>query len=259
MTNDPIPSEEKKLPRRGIHLLPSILTTCNIFCGFFAITSALAGDLDMAAKAIGVAIVLDGFDGRIARMVGATSQFGLQLDSLADTVSFGVAPAFLLWTWHLRDHPYIGWIACFLFLVCGVMRLARFNVQTGDLKCFIGLPIPAAAGLVAALAHFAAKYQHWPFFQSVQLTYVLIGMAFLLSVLMISTIRYTSFKSLDLRRGRSQVNILVIAVLVAGVWFFSQEVLLFGATFYFLSGLAGVLRRKFFTRAAVSGTPAAEK
>ncbi len=161
-----IENDRTKTPRRGVYILPSALTTANIFFGFYAITSALAGEFDNAAKGIGLAIVLDGLDGRIARLTGTTSKFGVQLDSLADAISFGIAPAVVLWQWHLSAFTYWGWIACFTYLIGGVMRLARFNTQNPELKHFLGLPIPAAAGCVAALVHFVQKYSYWPFFQS---------------------------------------------------------------------------------------------
>jgi len=122
--------EKKPTPKPGIFILPSAMTTGNIFCGFYAITASLAGDFNTAAVAVGIAIVLDGVDGRIARLTGTTSKFGLQLDSLADAISFGVAPAVVLWQWHLKEFGYLGWIACFMYMVWGVMRLARFNVQS---------------------------------------------------------------------------------------------------------------------------------
>lgn len=235
-------------PRRGAYIIPSALTTGNIFCGFFAITSLWTGDLDSAAKAIGVAIVLDGFDGRIARLMGATSKFGVQLDSLADAISFGVAPAMLLWAWHLKDVPYLGWIACFVYLVCGVMRLARFNLQSGDLKAFVGMPIPAGAGVVAATVHLSLKYKDLPFFSAPWFPHLVWGLAFFLGILMISLIRYGSLKNLNFQKGRPQVNILVLALLIAATWFFSHETLFLMGYAYLLSGLIGVVRRRIWHR-----------
>jgi CDP-diacylglycerol--serine O-phosphatidyltransferase len=233
-----------------------------MFCGFSAITyvwaasiarvngdmgSAMA-NLDRAAIAIGIAIVLDALDGRIARLMGATSQFGLQLDSLADAISFGIAPALLLWGWGLSDIKHFGWIACFIFVICGVMRLARFNVQSSELKHFIGLPIPAAAGVVASLAHFAFKYQHFPLFTSSVFLPFLLGLAFLLGISMVSTLRYASFKSLTLRNGKSHLNIVLIALFIAGIWFFSHEMLILLSAVYFLGGIFGTIRHKFWPR-----------
>jgi CDP-diacylglycerol---serine O-phosphatidyltransferase len=247
--------EKKKAVHRGAYILPSAFTTANIFCGFYAITSVWNGDLDSAAKAIGIAIVLDGFDGRIARMMGATSKFGLQLDSLADAISFGVAPATLMWAWHLKGLGYLGWIAAFLYMICGIMRLARFNVQSADMKHFLGLPIPAAAGLVASLAHFYVKYQNWIFFKSPEFPYILVALAAVLGVMMISTIRYGSFKSLSVRQGNPRFNILLIALLIAGIWFLSHEVLLLFAFTYLISGITGTIRRKIWPRSALQKNP----
>jgi CDP-diacylglycerol--serine O-phosphatidyltransferase len=243
-----ISTEAKVAKRRGAYILPSAFTTANIFCGFYAITSVWSHDLDSAAKAIGIAIVLDGFDGRIARMMGATSKFGLQLDSLADAVSFGVAPALLLWVWHMRDLGYLGWIAAFVYMICGIMRLARFNVQSPDLKHFLGLPIPAAAGFIAAMTHFYAKYQSWVFFRSEEFPYFLIVVAMGLGIMMISTVRYGSFKSMSVRKGNTRFNILLIALLIAGIWFRSHEVLLVFACGYFVSGFVETVRRKIQLR-----------
>jgi CDP-diacylglycerol--serine O-phosphatidyltransferase len=233
-----------------------------MFCGFSAITYVWAAsiaradgnlgvamaNLDRAAIAIGIAIVLDALDGRIARLMGATSQFGLQLDSLADAVSFGIAPALLMWGWGLSGIKHFGWIACFIFVICGVMRLARFNVQSSELKHFIGLPIPAAAGVVAALAHFAFKYQNLSFFTSTFFPLFLLGLAFLLGISMVSTLRYVSFKSLTLRNGKSHLNIVLIALFFAGIWFFSHEMLILLSATYFLGGLIGTIRHKFWPR-----------
>lgn len=242
------------IPRRGVYILPSALTTGNIFCGFYAVTSAALGDIQTAAVVIGLSVLLDGFDGRIARLTGATSQFGLQLDSLADAISFGIAPAFLLWAWKLKDLTFssvhLGWIACFLFMVCGVMRLARFNVQSPELKHFVGLPIPGGAGVLAAMTYFTTHpvYRNWSFFQSSYFPWFLAILTTLLGLSMVSTLRYPSFKSLNLKAGHSYLNILLLAVIIAGIRFFSHEVLLALASVYFLSGIAATFRRKFFPR-----------
>ena len=139
-------SAPKSRSRRGIYFLPSLLTVANIFCGFYSIVSSMKGDLELAAMLIGWAIVLDALDGRVARLANATSGFGKEFDSLADIVSFGVAPGVLAYVWALRLWPRVGWLACFLFLICGAMRLARFNIQkqADDKRFFVGMPIPAA-------------------------------------------------------------------------------------------------------------------
>lgn len=257
------PAVKRKLPRRGIYVLPSMLTMGNVFCGFYAILVLLSSALvataqgkmdwaaaDNAAKALGIAIILDGFDGKIARMTRATSQFGLQLDSLADAISFGLAPAVLLWywLWHLRVVGDWAWIACFIYLTCGVMRLARFNIQIPGVKHFLGLPIPAGAGCVAALAHFTAKYGRWEFFANPVFAWALFGLSVTLGLFMVSTIRYGSFKNVGFKNGKSYFSILFIATFIAGVCFFSHEVLMVFAYGYALSGIAGTLRRKIARR-----------
>ncbi|MBM3791912.1 MAG: CDP-diacylglycerol--serine O-phosphatidyltransferase, partial [Acidobacteria bacterium] len=134
------PASRGRRLRRGVFILPSIFTVGNIFCGYFAILATMQGDYDRAAKAIGVAIVLDMLDGRIARLTNTATSFGLQLDSLADVISFGIAPSILALVWGMSvlDHQ-LGWMAAFTFAICGAMRLARFNVQAANLKHFVGL------------------------------------------------------------------------------------------------------------------------
>jgi len=251
--------EKKPTPKPGIFILPSAMTTGNIFCGFYAITASLAGDFNTAAVAVGIAIVLDGVDGRIARLTGTTSKFGLQLDSLADAISFGVAPAVVLWQWHLKEFGYLGWSACFMYMVCRVMRLARFNVQSPELKHFLGMPIPAAAGVMAALTHFVEKYKELAFFRSIEFPYTLIGLAILLGVLMISKFRYPSFKNLSFGSGGSYRNVLSLALLIAGIWFVSHEVLLILAAIYLVSGPWGDIRRRFSHKPAPTGVSEEKK
>src|SRR3954452_1930761 len=139
--------------RRGVYLLPSLLTMGNMFCGYACIVYAMRGEYETAAPFIGFAVVLDMLDGRIARMTGTTSAFGLEFDSLADVISFGVAPAILSFSWGLQPLGRLGWLAGFLFLTAAAMRLARFNIQSalgGDKRYFVGMPSPAAAGVPAA-------------------------------------------------------------------------------------------------------------
>ena len=219
--------------RRTVLLLPSALTVGNIFCGFFAIIASMHGRYDEAAKAIGIAIVLDGLDGRMARMANAASEFGLQLDSLADVLSFGLAPAILMLSWGLKPLGDYGIFAAFVFLICGTMRLARFNVQTPGLKQFIGMAIPAGAGVVAATVHFVKQ----PVSDPLSANLLAVAML-LLSFLMISRIRYFSLKQLHLSRGKSHLNILLLSVLLALTYLYSEIVLLVLACSYAASGPA---------------------
>jgi CDP-diacylglycerol--serine O-phosphatidyltransferase len=269
---DPRPRLVKRGPfRRGIYLLPSLFTVGTLVCGYFAILSTLKGTqmlaagigaglslvaFDNAAKAIGWAILFDGLDGRIARLTNSTSDFGREFDSLADVITFGVAPAFLAYAWGVRglEEVYgtqlvqhlrqIGWIVTFAYVICGTARLARFNIDTvkpsGDRRYFVGLPIPAAAGVVAALVHWA-KYpvNDWVF------GVVWLGIVGLLAPLMVSRVRYYSFKAWDLRRRRPYVAIIAIGLVVWGIWAFSEPVLLTLALTYALSGPVARLMSRF--------------
>lgn len=223
----------RKRARRTVFLLPSAFTVGNIFCGFFAIISSLHGNYDDAAKALGLAIVFDGLDGRMARLANATSEFGLQLDSLADVISFGLAPAVLMASWGLTVLGDYGLFTSFVFLICGTMRLARFNVQAPSLKQFVGLPIPAAAGVVAAVVHFI----NIPVRDPLRANWLAI-MMLVLSFLMISRIRYFSLKQLHLGKGKSHLNVLLLSVLLALIYFYSEIILLIVACTYAGSGLA---------------------
>ncbi len=217
--------------RRSIYLLPSAFTVGNIFAGFVALIACLGQQYQVAAVAIGLAVVLDGLDGRVARLANVTSDFGLQLDSLADVVSFGIAPAILVYSWGLSEFGRFARFSAFVFLICGVMRLARFNVQVQDLKHFAGLPIPAGAGVIAAMVHFFPEPPDHPAFKV-----VLVSATYLTALLMISTIRYPSLKRLDLGRGKSHLTILLLALLVAGIYYYSQLVLMAVAMAYLFSG-----------------------
>ncbi|HEY3130507.1 MAG TPA: CDP-diacylglycerol--serine O-phosphatidyltransferase [Acidobacteriota bacterium] len=230
----------KKRPRRTVYILPSVFTVGNIFCGFFAIISSIHGNYDDAAKALGIAIVLDGLDGRMARLANATSEFGLQLDSLADVISFGLAPAILMLSWGLAKLGDFGIFTAFVFLICGTMRLARFNVQSENLRQFVGMPIPAAAGVIAAVEHFFSA----PVTDPVHANSLAV-MTLVLAFLMISRIRYFSLKQLHLGKGKSHLNILLLSVLLALIIFYSQIVLLTLAIVYAINPLLAQFIRLF--------------
>jgi CDP-diacylglycerol--serine O-phosphatidyltransferase len=227
---------------RTVFILPSIFTVGNIFCGYYAIISTMRAEYNQAALAIGIAIILDALDGKIARLTNSATDFGLQLDSLADVISFGIAPSILAFFWALASVDYrLGWIAAFAFAICGAMRLARFNIQAGNLKHFIGLPIPAGGGAIAAIVHF------------VQVppgkigAGILVATVFVISFLMISTFKYSSLKSLTLGR-RSHFTILIMALLVALIYNYSGWTLLALAVGYAGSGPAvrvyAIVRRR---------------
>lgn len=222
--------------RRTVYLLPSLFTVGNLFAGFYAIVATLNGHYQSAAIAIGIAVVLDGLDGTVARLANASSDFGVQFDSLADVISFGVAPAVLIYAWGLSEFGNFARFSAFLFLMCGATRLARFNIQVQDLKHFAGLPIPAGAAFVAATVHFFVDPP-----QAVFWKVYLVVMTYLIALLMVSTIRYPSLKQLNLRRGKSHLNVLMLALLVAGVIWYSQQVLMIMASIYLLSGVVNRL------------------
>jgi CDP-diacylglycerol--serine O-phosphatidyltransferase len=231
--------------RRGIAILPSLFTTGNLFLGFWAMVRTLHGQYQEAAPLIGWAILLDLLDGRIARMTGTASEFGGELDSLADVISFGVAPALLAYAWGFGSVPRAGWLAAFLFVVCGTLRLARFNVQRHavDGRYFVGLPIPAAAAQVAAWVNFRPL----PLDGRAQALPALV-LIITISFLMVSTLRYHSFKKLDLRARRSYITVLGIALMFLLVALEPALVLLVMATVYWASGpasyLTGLRRRR---------------
>ena len=197
---------------RKIYLVPNIVTTGNMFCGFYSMIAAMNSDFVPAAWAIVAASVFDMLDGRIARLAKATSQFGVEYDSLSDLISFGMAPSVLLYRWALQPFDRLGWLAAFLFLACGALRLARFNVMTATLskKYFQGLPIPMAAGMVATFIIFNQTVG-WPESGPTRNILVLI-LTFGLSSLMVSTIKFPSFKELNWR-SRASFGFLMVGVL----------------------------------------------
>ncbi len=196
---------------RGTYLLPNLITTGSLFGGFYAIVAAINGNFEAAAIAILISLVLDGLDGRLARLTQTTSGFGLQYDSLSDLVAFGVAPALLVYLWALKPYGRFGWVAAFLFVVCGALRLARFNVQTGsiDPRYFNGLPIPAAATFVATGILFYHNLGDWAPTRHI---YTLV-MIYLLSFLMVSNLKFFSFKKPELFK-RHPFQTLVALVLI---------------------------------------------
>jgi CDP-diacylglycerol--serine O-phosphatidyltransferase len=266
----------KRRPKAA-YALPTLFTAGNIFLGYLSILRSFQGSLlassdpvnaalnfETAAKCIGIGMLLDGLDGRIARMTNTTSDFGRELDSLADIISFGIAPALLAYAWGvhfidagagpaLLDHlQRAGTFVVFLFLLCGAARLARFNIQKNpvpknpgrpDRKYFVGLPIPAAAVAVAAVVYFfdGEPVSSW------QLSVVWIATLALLGFLMVSTWRYYSFKDINLRSPRSYLILVTLGALIYLVWNYSHAVLVLLAMAYVMSGIVirvlGILRR----------------
>ena len=234
---------------RGLFVLPTLFTVGNLFCGYLSLWCTIRGAFELAAVLIVAAGVLDGLDGRIARMTHSTSEFGEEYDSLADLVSFGVAPAVLAYSWGLADFDRLGWMASFLFVVCGSMRLARFNIQTHvvDKRYFVGLPIPAGAGAIATIVLATPE-------RLVSRTWMagLLVLTFLLSFLMISTIRYRSFKDLDLKRRRPAWILPAIALFFAIVAYRPQVALTTLVLVFVASGPIGKIVGLFRRREPVS-------
>jgi CDP-diacylglycerol---serine O-phosphatidyltransferase len=275
------PRSPDRSPRRAAYALPTLFTAGNVFLGFYSIMEAFrgailnagansqaaaSGHFRAAAIAIGVAVFLDGLDGRIARMTKTVSDFGREMDSLADVISFGIAPAVLAYAWGVEfasappapltvDHLHrAGYFCAFLFLLCGALRLARFNVQVNpvpknpgraDRKYFVGMSIPAAAAMVASVVYAFADsgpLESWLF------STVWLGLLGLLAFLMVSTWRYPSFKDLSLVRPRSPLTFVVLSILIYLIWDLSQPMLLGMSLCYVLSGIliraGGIIRRR---------------
>ena len=241
--------------RRGVYLLPGAFTVGNLLCGFYAVLATLqggAGDLDAAARAIGFAILFDTFDGFIARATRTNTDFGKQFDSLADMVSFGMAPGVLAFSWGVqvmmqadgaqaRHVHQLAWLVCLAFVICCAWRLARFNVHgmaPGGLRFFVGMPAPAAAGMIAATVHAAGE-------PLVDWRWSLAWLTLILAVaaLMVSSIRYPSFKELPWGRRQHSLTIVVGALLVGSIIKYSEVVLIVMASAYLISGLGVHLAR----------------
>jgi CDP-diacylglycerol--serine O-phosphatidyltransferase len=236
---------------RGIYLLPSLLTTGNLFCGFFALLLTVDHRYPEAALAIFVAMVMDLLDGRVARLMKATSQFGVEFDSLADVVSFCVAPAFLVYSFALGALGRPAWFGAFLFVICGALRLARFNVHTGtvDRRFFVGLSTPAAAGVVCSAVVLVRTPPAEPGIRVA----IAVG-TYLVALLMVSTFRYWSFKELDFARRRPLQTLLVV---VLGVMIVATDHQLFLFVIFTGYALSGPIRRLIVGRTvAPAGGPA---
>lgn len=261
--NQPLTVDQEKPKRLAMHIyvLPNLVTTGNLFFGFYAIIQAFKGDFMKAAYAIVAAAVFDLLDGRLARLTRSTSKFGAEYDSLCDLVSFGVAPAVMLYTWALHPFGRLGWIACFIFVACGALRLARFNVQATVIEkaYFQGLPIPMAAGIVASSV-LALNDLGMDATGQVGI----LAMAYLLAFVMVSTFRYRSFKDLDLKE-RLPFRYLIFGVIIISVVAYRPEVNLFilfmiyavlGAVFGILNfGKNKRIRANVYNPAQVSNDP----
>jgi CDP-diacylglycerol--serine O-phosphatidyltransferase len=217
--------------RKGIYLLPNLITSASLFCGFFSLLRTLQEDFYMAAIFILASGLLDGMDGKIARFTNTTSRFGVEYDSLADVIAFGVAPGMLVFAWALEPFGRLGWLAAFLFVICGALRLGRFNVQvnTVESRFFSGLPIPAAATMIATTILVFYKMgdtgvsKHFP----------ILVTTYILAFLMVSTVKYYGFKDIELFR-RKPFRWLVIAILLIIVVAYEPELTLFGLSLLYV-------------------------
>jgi CDP-diacylglycerol--serine O-phosphatidyltransferase len=246
--------------RKGMYILPSLFTTANIAAGFYAILQTVHGasgepwHMDFAAKAIGFAVLFDGLDGRIARLTHTASDFGRELDSLADVIAFGVAPALLAWMWGFHLLPLViapelrqkitelGSVACFAFLMAGASRLARFNITKNPQpsnpgrpgkKYFVGMPIPAGAGVIAAMVHYSGGSPVTSWWTAM----IWLLMVVVVGYLMVSTWRFYSFKDIDFGSRRPFRLIVLFGIVGASIWFFSRPALFAIAILYMASGV----------------------
>lgn len=259
------PAKPRQGIRKGIYIIPSAFTIGNILCGFYAVINAVKGYQAIpeaetatvlfgnAAIALGVAWLLDNLDGRIARLTNTTTEFGVELDSIADFLSFGIAPAVLAYTWGYGSTPgleKLAWAVSFFFLICGALRLARFNVMartssdvfTGkstklDKRFFVGLPTPGAAGMLATVIHFFPSPipSRPPDQQYLYSCFLLAGMA-IMALLMVSTLRYSKFVNLGAKIRHPFITLPLLSLFAAGIWFYSQWLLLILATIYVTHG-----------------------
>lgn len=220
--------------RRGIYLLPNLLTTAGLFAGFYAIVAAMDSHFEQAAVAIFIAMVLDGLDGRVARMTNTQSEFGAEYDSLADMVSFGMAPALVMFQWALQGMGKVGWLAAFIYVAAAALRLARFNTQVAvaDKRYFQGLASPAAAAVIAGAVWVGDDYQ----LSGVVLNWGATILTILAGVLMVSNIRYYSFKTLDLKGKVPFVALLIVVLIFVLISIDPPQVLWSVFVLYALSG-----------------------
>jgi CDP-diacylglycerol---serine O-phosphatidyltransferase len=296
LTSEIPDSRRRSRFRKGVFVIPSLLTTANIFCGFYSVMESVAGaraleagdfgsatnHFDLAAINIGFAALFDLLDGRVARMTNSTSEFGIELDSIADVVSFGIAPAVLAFSWGYGRVPQAhdwGWAASFIFLICGALRLARFNVQARrpnpnlppknpkvDKKAFVGMPIPFGAAMIASIVHFSpVPIVHLADVQIGSLVigpqvyaFGLVALVFCLAFLMVSTLRYSSFKNVGVGNRNPRIIILALALVVLAIWFYSRWTLLIISSVYVAHGIVGKLWSMLRPRRTPVATPEIE-
>jgi CDP-diacylglycerol--serine O-phosphatidyltransferase len=243
--------------RRGIYLLPSMFTLANMFCGYACVVYAMRGEYETAAPFIGIALVLDALDGRIARITGTATAFGVEFDSLADVVSFGIAPAILTFSWGLQGLGRLGWAVGFLFVTAAALRLARFNIQHHtDKRYFVGLPSPAAAAVPAATIY---AFPAGPPPQNIPAALATLLVVIVPAFLMVSTIRFRSFKTFDLQARRPHQVLILVALALIAVATHPKPVLVLLAYSYLLSGLLGWTLGRMRRRPQPVALPAASE
>ncbi len=228
---------------KGIYLLPNLFTTTGLFAGFYAIVAAMRGDFEKAAIAVFIAMIMDGLDGRVARLTNTQSAFGAEYDSLADVVSFGIAPSLVVYSWGLFSLGKPGWLVAFFYAAATALRLARFNSRLGveDKRWFQGLPCPSAAGLIAAMVWVAHDYG----VPGHRLWVLAAIVTVITGALMVSSIRFYSFKEIDLKGHVPFVAVLAVLICFVAVSIDPPLFLLLGFSLYVLSGPFGALRRSY--------------
>lgn len=221
--------------RKGIYILPNTVTLCGMFCGFYAIMASFKGQQIYGAWAVLIAVIFDGLDGWVARVTHTTTKFGIELDSLSDLVAFGVAPAVLIYGWGLHGFGRIGWGASFFFVICGALRLARYNVQMGstESKAFTGLPIPGAAVMIATLILFYTEV--WGNLEGRNI--IILLLPFLLAGLMVSTFRYHGLKEISSKKRMPFWLLVAVVTALVLISMYPEIVLFFFSSVYILWGI----------------------
>lgn len=244
MADSEDPEQQREIPRRrSIYLLPNLFTTGALFAGFYAIVAGMRGDFEHSAVAIFIAMIMDGLDGRIARLTKTQSAFGAQYDSLSDMVSFGLAPALVSYNWALSGLGKTGWLAAFIYAATAALRLARFNIQsdTTDKRYFVGLPSPAAAAVVAGMVWMGSEFE----FSGKRISFLVAVLVVCIGVLMVSRLRYYSFKEID-KEHVPFVTVLILVLIFSVIAWYPPLVLF---TIFFLYALSGpVLWLKQFSK-----------
>jgi CDP-diacylglycerol--serine O-phosphatidyltransferase len=221
--------------RKGIYILPNTITLCGLFCGFYAIMASFKGQQVYGAWAVLVAVIFDGLDGWVARVTHTTTRFGIELDSLSDLVAFGVAPAVLIYGWGLHGFGRIGWGASFFYVICGALRLARYNVQMGstESKAFTGLPIPGAAVMISTLILFYTEVLGDMEGRNIMLLMV----PFVLAGLMVSTFRYHGLKEISSKKRMPFWLLVAVVTALVLIFMYPEIVLFLFSSVYVMSGL----------------------